>query len=340
MGRVWDCHMVTMETSTILVTAGEDCTVRLWVSPPGFLKGEKHQQSKDDGCVGQPAETYLDEPIVVLRGHKGRRVACHKYDPPLGGRALVTAGADASIKLWDLREFCLSVERESHTSHGISASGIQNNHCFKLFEGPILPLSCYDIDAETKSDVNGKLRCSSGVNATQTKHAPRNWKGHRGDSKGEYVRVYISKPSIAHVATNKGVLYRVEVLRVRKHVVLARNLPHRSMGPIALTHVKCGSSAVSDTANNLNHCAIVLCDIHVKFLSFLLTEVLTEWLIKDAGDTQLGLCKHGTCVSHDDSWTCFESLVTISITVLNICSLLKLAVSSNGGRDSRLPCMA
>ena len=75
----------------------------------------------------------------------------------------------------------------------------------------------------------------------------------------------------------------------------------------------------------------------VKFLSFLLTEVLTEWLIKNAGDTQLGLCKHGTRVSHDDSWTCFESLVTISITVLNICSLLKLAVSSNGGRDSRFP---
>ena len=266
MGRVWDCHMVTMETSTILVTAGEDCTVRLWVSPPGFLKGEKHQQSKDDGCVGQPAEIYLDEPIAVLRGHKGRGVwRVISMHSPLGGRALVTAGADASIKLWDLREFCLSVERESHTSHGISASGIQNNHCFKLFEGPILPLSCYDIDAETKSDVNGKLRCSSGVNATQTKHAPRNSKGHRGDSKGEYVRViYISKPSIVHVATNKGVLYRVEVLEGAKNTWCWREIYRIDpCGPIvALTHVKCGSSAVSDTANNLNHCAIVLGDIH------------------------------------------------------------------------------
>ena len=113
IGRVWDCHMVTMETSTILVTVGEDCTVRLWVSPPGFFKGEKHQQSMDNGCVGKPAEIYLDEPIAVLRGHKGRGVwRVISMHSPWGGRALVTAGADASIKLWDLREFCLSVERE------------------------------------------------------------------------------------------------------------------------------------------------------------------------------------------------------------------------------------
>ena len=103
--RVWDCRAANAGERPLLVTAGEDCTVRLWDAPadlvPGVIQSgpvDASRRREDvDGDVGRPRRR-------ASRPSRSRGVA--RVDPSRenGLDVLVTAGADASIKLWDLSE--------------------------------------------------------------------------------------------------------------------------------------------------------------------------------------------------------------------------------------------
>ena len=99
-GRVWDCQPARAGSRRLLVTAGEDCAVRLWEDPP-TARDETRETQKGD-VSGKEKE----DPVATLRGHRGRGVwRCATVRNPRGAETLVTAGADASIKLWDLSEY-------------------------------------------------------------------------------------------------------------------------------------------------------------------------------------------------------------------------------------------
>ena len=268
VGRVWDCHLVTLEVCTLLVTAGEDCTVRLWTPPPGFFSPERVEHGDDVSCFGNmEAEIHVDEPLAVLRGHKGRGVwRVISIQSPSGGRALVSAGADASIKLWDLRDFGLSADRDIRAGCWVTASDNRNRHCLRFFSGPMLPQLYNNVAAKSECNGDGKLGCSQSVNiALQGKQAPGPLKGKLGGSKGEYVRViHVPISSTIYVATNNGVLHRVDVLKGVKDMWCWREIYRiNPCGPIvALTHVKFVSSAATNAAINMNVYGIVLGDIH------------------------------------------------------------------------------
>ena len=78
------------------MTAGEDCAARLWARRAD---------------TGVPA---LETPVATLRGHRGRGIwRATTLRAPDGSDVLVTAGADASIKLWDLAEYVAKSETKS-----------------------------------------------------------------------------------------------------------------------------------------------------------------------------------------------------------------------------------
>ena len=105
-----------------MVTAGEDCTVRLWNAPPFTSLGKICKGKSDDLDLAD--DLFVDEPLAILRGHRGRGVwRAMTMLSPSGEKLLVTAGADASIKLWDIQQYiCSRPERdeqirEVHIAH-------------------------------------------------------------------------------------------------------------------------------------------------------------------------------------------------------------------------------
>ena len=119
-GRVWDCQPARAGSRRLLVTAGEDCAVRLWEDPPTACD-ETHETQK-----GDVSRKEKEDPVATLRGHRGRGVwRCATVRNPRGAETLVTAGADASIKLWDLSEYEHAREAGSRggTARGESVAG-------------------------------------------------------------------------------------------------------------------------------------------------------------------------------------------------------------------------
>ena len=114
--RVWDCRAANAGERPLLVTAGEDCTVRLWDAPADLVPGVIQPDATRRGDARTSTAT-LDVPVAVLRGHRGRGVwRALTLRAENGLDVLVTAGADASIKLWDLSE---------HADVGSSASSLE-----------------------------------------------------------------------------------------------------------------------------------------------------------------------------------------------------------------------
>ena len=120
-GRVWDCQKLIAGKRKLLVTACEDCAVRLWDDTGGGDFDELNAQR---------------DPIAVLRGHRGRGIwRAISIRNPFGSTSLATAGADASIKLWDLSEYARGNEGDDPES-----TSADPNNSLETFAGPALPV--------------------------------------------------------------------------------------------------------------------------------------------------------------------------------------------------------
>ena len=211
--RVWDCQLAMAGRRPLLATAGEDCTVRLWDAPRDIIPGQTQSQCLV-GAGGAPAPTLLDKPVAVLRGHRGRGVwRALALRAPGGGGLLVTAGADASIKLWDLSGY--SSEPGAGAGAGIAGRGggeQEENDCsLEICSGPALPPgtspsqskvagkhprgSGNDLcggacdEAKSKSDEAGGESSGGGGSCGQTVRGDGDGGvGVTNDSKGEYIR--------------------------------------------------------------------------------------------------------------------------------------------------------
>ena len=220
--RVWDCQLATAGRRPLLVTAGEDCTVRLWDAPGDILPEARGRDDLPDArsSVGEGGSLLLDEPVAVLRGHRGRGVwRTLALRSPGGSDLLVTAGADASIKLWDLSEYAAVPaarrrpdgdlgERDGPGERANDEGEREGNRSMGVFTGPALPPGTFSGVCEGAEMSGG----GGGESAEKAPKKPKKGGGGVSDSKGEYVRaVCLASPVVMYVATNRGLLHRVEM---------------------------------------------------------------------------------------------------------------------------------
>ena len=89
--------------------------------------------------------------MAVLRGHRGRGVwRCVTVRNPRGSDTLVTAGADASIKLWDLSEYEAGPFNEKTKNEDGEASATAGDRGVDAFAGDAMPEECASRTEETR----------------------------------------------------------------------------------------------------------------------------------------------------------------------------------------------
>jgi hypothetical protein len=213
--RVWDCQLATTGRRPLLATAGEDCTVRLWDAPRDVVPGASTPDGGGGGAGGggdggggggaggattTPPPLLLDKPVAVLRGHRGRGVwRALALRAPGGGGVLVSAGADASIKLWDLSEYEYTSTGPGTDTGGDAGVGMgaagggqegEADRSLEVFTGPALPPGTF-----SSSDESNEVAGSDPGGGDGGEKAPKKPKkggggetGGVSDSKGEYIR--------------------------------------------------------------------------------------------------------------------------------------------------------
>ncbi|KAK9815448.1 hypothetical protein WJX72_003842 [[Myrmecia] bisecta] len=159
--RLWDMQFA----GPLLITASEDCTCRLWDRASG-------------------------EQLTVLQGHRGRGV--WRCALSMERHLLFTAGADATIKLWHLREHvpaCIQlcsdgVAQLSDSTEAASAAG----------KSPSAECSTQEQPAG-----NAASASSSAQPQTAAKRKPAEW-----------VRcIKLADVQTLYIATNRGLVHRV-----------------------------------------------------------------------------------------------------------------------------------
>ena len=198
--RVWDCQFVAVGYRSILATVGEDCTVRLWDVPEDTICWRSDNLPSES--VLNERHLSHDKPLAILRGHKGRG-AWRVVSMLSPGRIcfLVTAAADASVRIWDLSEYLVPAEEKTL----FSMSSRHDLDCsLEILNSPALPA--------VNSDAI-KLRSSSNTSVGNVyldgKHTP---KTRRTNIFGNYVRVVcLGDPGTIFIASNRGVVHRAKV---------------------------------------------------------------------------------------------------------------------------------
>ena len=177
-GRVWDCQPARAGSRRLLVTAGEDCAVRLWEDPPTAC---------DETQKGDVSGKEKEDPVATLRGHRGRGVwRCATVRNPRGAETLVTAGADASIKLWDLSEYEHAHEAGSRggTARGESVAGNACDGRLETFTADATPRE------KDEDEIKGR-------------DVPR--------------AVCLASPGVVFVGTERGALHEARVPTTSRH---------------------------------------------------------------------------------------------------------------------------
>lgn len=259
--RVWDVHVTTLKNKTLLVTAGEDCTVRLWLAPQILSSAKMCRDNYDQ--TDSMIDMNFDEPSAILRGHRGRGVwRALTMDSPSGNKILVTAGADASIKLWDIQQLISSKPERSENISEEYVSHHQAEESVNMFLEPSSAHTCSDkYSADPASTLYAEHQ--SWVDATrfQTSQHTDTKKDYLCNSKDEYIRIIcLSNHLTLYVATNRGCVYRVDVKRDAKNLWHWQEI-HRvnPCGPVVgLIRV----AYFGETAASLHHHNLVLGDIH------------------------------------------------------------------------------
>ncbi len=259
--RVWDLHVTSLSKKTLVVTAGEDCTVRLWNAPPFTSLGKICKGKSDDLDLAD--DLFVDEPLAILRGHRGRGVwRAMTMLSPSGEKLLVTAGADASIKLWDIQQYICSRPERDEQIREASITHQQDDESVNVLPATLRARALPDQNTDSESDLHAGRKCWADVSNYEINHYTSTLKDHLGNSKGEYIRVIcLSDHLTLYVATNRGRLYMVNVTKAATNVWHWREI-HRvnHRGPVmGLIRVKYYGDI---SAPGLNEHDLVLGDMH------------------------------------------------------------------------------
>ena len=178
--RVWDCVRIDGERP-VYATAGEDCTVRVWDA----------NRAEGTKTLADGVENQQDCELASLRGHRGRgiwRVCVLKA--PKGEAWLASAGADGSVKLWNMSDWT-SAKKDS-SGGTVLRETLAECPPGKVVETVEMEVDANEEEAPKKRKKKSKRRQSQ-FSATD-----------------EFVRVIrIARHDEMYVATNHGFLYRV-----------------------------------------------------------------------------------------------------------------------------------
>ena len=204
--RVWDCKLMKVANRSLMFTAGEDCTVRIWELPCADISKLSEKQ-----C--------LDRPVAVLRGHKGRGVwRILPLELPGKRPFLLSAGADASIKLWNLSEYSLDKSRSAAPTHAPLTSV---NHVASSLTTKTQPLEFLEV-----LDQNRPVKGTTSNNPSQydqligssalepetllMKRGVVNCRMQQGT--GEHIcALCLASPAVLYAATTSGLVHRIDV---------------------------------------------------------------------------------------------------------------------------------
>ena len=164
-GRVWDCQPARAGQRRLLVTAGEDCAVRLWEDT---THESPVRETPSERSLGAPTKEKQkgakEDPVAVLRGHRGRGVwRCVTVRNPRGSDTLVTAGADASIKLWDLSEYEAGPLNEKTKKEDGEANATAGDRGVDAFAGDAMPEECASRTEEARDTPRAVCLTAPGV---------------------------------------------------------------------------------------------------------------------------------------------------------------------------------
>ena len=164
-GRVWDCQPARAGQRRLLVTAGEDCAVRLWEDT---THESPVRETPSERSLGAPTKEKQkgakEDPVAVLRGHRGRGVwRCVTVRNPHGSDTLVTAGADASIKLWDLSEYEAGPLNEKTKKEDGEANATAGDRGVDAFAGDAMPEECASRTEEARDTPRAVCLTAPGV---------------------------------------------------------------------------------------------------------------------------------------------------------------------------------
>jgi len=197
VARVWDCVRVEGERP-VYATGGEDCTVRIW-DANAAAGGE---------TLADGVRKREDCELAALRGHRGRGIwrLC-ALRAPNGSVTLASAGADGSVKLWNMSDWT----RTQATSAGSmalheSTTPVPPGRVDKAMTDEVKDVNMADVDAQEGDAQSGKKRKMKSKRRQSVFSAD-----------DEFVRVVrVLRHGSLFVATNHGFLYRVKWMRDRE----------------------------------------------------------------------------------------------------------------------------
>lgn len=186
--RVWDCVRIDGERP-VYVTAGEDCTVRVWDA----------KRAEGTKTLADGVEIQQDCELASLRGHRGRgiwRVCTLKA--PQGETWLASAGADGSVKLWNMSDW---TSAKDDKSRGMALCETIAN----CPPGKVVEIVETVETAEIEMEVDAKEEEAPKKRKKKSKRRQSQF-----SATDEFVRVIrIARHDEMYVATNHGFLYRV-----------------------------------------------------------------------------------------------------------------------------------
>ena len=195
-GRVWD--VCEDEVEQLVFSVSEDCTIRVW-SPINELESKSINKSNDNNGASKnngdnnskalKRKRMNEHCVQLFHGHQGKgiwRLAYDKYS-----RVLFTAGADASIKIWNI----------GNCSNNCSFSFVTS------FEEPRFDRLQY-LHSRQESQAKQQQHQQQEQRDEKRGETSEDRKGY--DSKAEWVRcLALEKSGLGlWVATIQGLLYR------------------------------------------------------------------------------------------------------------------------------------
>ena len=163
-GRVWDCQPARAGSAVCWSPRARTARFGCGRTRPTSLPYGRRRRAPLGAPTKEKQKGAKEDPVAVLRGHRGRGVwRCVTVRNPRGSDTLVTAGADASIKLWDLSEYEAGPLNEKTKKEDGEANATAGDRGVDAFAGDAMPEECASRTEEARDTPRAVCLTAPGV---------------------------------------------------------------------------------------------------------------------------------------------------------------------------------